>query len=140
MAIEVILDIASRKEARAKKMTLLLAGIWQTDDVPRKYVTLPWSPLSKGGIEDYQGDPVLEARRWVLEQTVSAFLTLDIIARDLWRLKWPVKCLQHLRGKCSNKNCGRRHENVSKRDCHYMIEVGYGIIARKVKTSLLNTC
>ncbi len=136
MASEIILDIASREEARANTMTLLLAGIWQTDDVPRKYITLPWSPLCKGGIEGYQGDPVPEARRWILEQTVSAFLTLDTIARDLWKLKWPVVCLHHLhRGRCSIANCGRRHEHVSQSDCWHMIEVGYGVVARKVKTS-----
>lgn len=131
----IILHIAF-KGARAKSMALLLAGIWQNDDVPRKYIIMPWSPLYKGGIESYQDDPILEARRWILEQTTSAFLTLDIIARDLLRLKWPVKCIHYLhRGKCSNEDCGRRHERVSKRDCYHMIEVSYGIIARKKKTS-----
>ena len=117
-------------------MTLLLAGIWQNDDVSRKYITLPWSPLCKAGIERYEGDAVLEARRGILEQTASAFLTLDIIARDLWRSKWPLKCLQHLHlGKCSNKNCSRRHEHVSKKDCYHMIEVGFDVLTRKVKKS-----
>ena len=135
MASEVIQNLALREGERAKKMTLLLAGIWQTDGVPRKYIPLPWSPLCKVGIGDYHGDAVLEARNGILEQIASAFLTLDNIARDLWRSKWPVQCLYHLhRGKCSNANCSRRHKHVSKKECEQMIKVGFDAIAQKVKT------
>ena len=136
MASEVILNLALGEGEQAKAMTLLLAGIWQTDVIPRKYIPLMWSPLCKAGNENCQGDAVLEARNWILEQTASAFLTLDFIARDLWRSKWPVQCIQHLyRGKCSNQNCSRRHEYISKKECDHMIKVGFGVIARKLKTS-----
>ena len=129
-----ILNLVLKDGEQAKNMMLLLAGIWQTGDVARKYIPLPWSPLREAGNENYQGDAVLEARKWILEQTASAFLTLDIIARDLWRSKWPVQCLQHLhRGTCSNKNCSRRHERMSKKECHHLIKVDSDGIARKVK-------
>ena len=122
-------------------MTLLLAGIWQTDDVPKRYIPLAWSPLCKAGNDDYQGDPVFEARKEILEQIALAFLTLDITARNLWKLKWPVQCIRHLyRGKCSKHNCTRRHEHILQKECDQMIEVGYGIVACKVKISILNTC
>ena len=130
---QVILNIALKKGEQAKAMTSLLAGIWQTDDVPRKNIPLPWSPVCETGNENYQGDAILEARDWILKQTVSAIFTLDIIARDLWRSKWPVTCLQHLRGRCSNANCSRRHEHISKKECGHMIEVGFDIIARIVE-------
>ena len=133
MASEVVLNLVSKDVEHAKTMTLLLAGIWQTGDVPRKYIPLPWSPLSEAGNENYQGDAVLEARKWILEQTTSAFLTLDIIARDLWRSKWPMTCLQHLRGRCSKANCSRRHEHISKKECEHVIEVGFDFIARIVE-------
>lgn len=135
MASEVVLNLVSRDGEQAKTMTLLLAGIWQTGDVSRKCISLPWSPLFEAGNEKYQGDTVLEARKWILEQTASAFLTLDIIARDLWRLKWPVQCLYQLyRGKCSNANCSRRHGHVSKKECDQMIKVGFDAMAQKMKT------
>ena len=133
VASQVILNIALKEGEQAKAMTSLLAGIWQTDDVPRKHIPLPWSPVYEAGNENYQGNAVLEARRWILEQTASAFLTLDIIARDLWISKWPVTCLQHLRGKCANANCSRRHKQISKKECDHMIEVGFDVIARRVK-------
>ena len=141
VASQVILNLALGEGEQAKVMTLLLAGVWQTDEIPKKYVPLAWSPLCKAGNEDYQGDAFLEARKGILEQIASAFLTLDMTARDLWKSKWPVQCIQHLsRGKCSKQNCSRRHEHISKKECDHMIEVGYGIIAPKVKTTLLNTC
>ena len=141
MASEVVLDLALGKGEQAKGITLLLAGVWQTDDIPRKYVPLAWSPLCKAGDDDYQGDVVLEARKGMLEQTASAFFTLEMAARDLWKSKWPVQCIQHLsRGKCSKQNCSRRHEHISKKECDHVIEVSYGIVVRKVKASLLNEC
>lgn len=134
MASEVVLNLASRDGELAKPRMLLLAGVWQTDDVPKKYIPLPWSPLCEAGNDNYQGDAVLEARKWILEQTASAFLTLDSIARDLWRSKWPVHCLQHLHhGKCSNKNCSRRHGHISKKECDHMTEVGFDVTAWKLE-------
>ena len=133
MASEVVLNLVSRDGEQAKTMTLLLAGIWQTGDVPRKYIPLPWSPLCEALNENNQGETVLEARKWILEQTASAFLTLDIVARDLWRSKWPMTCLHHLRGRCSNANCSRRHEHILKKECDHMIEVGFDVIARIVE-------
>lgn len=135
MASEFILNLVLKDGEQAKTMTLLLAGIWQTSDVPRKFIPLPWSPLYEAGNENYQGDAVLDARKWILEQTASAFLTLDIIARNFWKSKWPVQCLLHLyRGKCTKEDCSRRHKHVSKKECDQMIKVGFDAVTQKVKT------
>ena len=135
MASDGILNVALRGGEQAKAMTLLLAGVWQTDDIPRKHLPLPWSTICKAGYEQYEGEAVLEARKGILEQSSSAFLTLDIIARDLWRSKWPMQCLQHLyRGKCSNQSCSRRHEHISKKEYDHMTRVCFEVIAWKMKT------
>ena len=130
MASEIILNLVSKGGSKAKITILLFAGIWQTGDVLKPYMPLPWSPLCEADDDSYQGDAVLGARKWILEQTASAFLTLDTIARGLWKSKWPMQCIHHLhRGTCSYTNCSRRHERMSKKECGHLIEVGSNGIA-----------
>ena len=95
-AIKILRDLALKDDRLAWSTTLLLLGLWENNNPQEPYVLLPWSPLRQTLSRSHTVDFPRMAKQWVLDQMASAILALDIKARNLWRLKWPVRCVQFL--------------------------------------------
>ena len=87
-------DLFIRAESDSWSVVLLLTGVFNMDG--KTYVLLPWSPLREISTDIIAGDYPQLAKTWLLDKMASAILTLDEKARELWRMEWPLRCVQFL--------------------------------------------
>jgi len=93
-AINTVKDLFVRVEGDAWSAVLLLTGVFNMDG--KTYVLLPWSPLREVSTDIIAGDYPQLAKTWLLDKIASAILALDEKARELWKMEWPVRCVQFL--------------------------------------------
>lgn len=95
-AIKLMKDVVIRNDSQAKKIILLLTGVWPTDDHEKPFILLPWSPLNKT-ISDVSAVNLAQiATQWVLNTLASTILLLDSRSWELFKLKYPQPCSQYL--------------------------------------------
>lgn len=121
-AISFARALTLEKDTDALKTLLLLAGLWNPISGKEPSIVLPWSPLREVLKNISNADRTKFVMQQVLDGLVSAILALDTKARELWKLKWPTRCVQFLTvGFCSNKRigdeCFKLHQTVSEDDC-----------------------
>ena len=93
-AINTVKDLFFRAKSDAWSAVLLLTGVFNMDD--KTHVLLPWSPLREISTDIIAGDYPQLAKTWLLDKMASAILALDKKARELWKMEWPVRCVQFL--------------------------------------------
>lgn len=87
-------DIVIRNDSQAKKIVLLLTGVWQTHDLEKPFVLLPWSPLNETITDVSAADLAQIATQWVLDRLASTVLVLDSKSWELFKHKYPQPCSQ----------------------------------------------
>jgi len=96
-------DLISKDGKDALCTSLLLAGIWQGENGHESKMLLPWSPIHGVAVDLNNKDLAGEAQRWIWEKIAYAVLALDDVGRDLWKQKWPLRCVHLLtRGRSLN--------------------------------------
>ena len=95
-AVDLTKDCLSNNDSGAWVTIMMVTGLWESDAVQTKYVTLPRSPLGKRSTELNKTDIRLEARQWVLDNIELAIEALDYQARRIVGRKWPERCAQYL--------------------------------------------
>lgn len=95
-AIKVSKDLALKGDSKARRTTLLLTGVWTTDESKKPSFLLPWSPLREAITDASAVDLTQTAKQWVLDRLACATLALDIKADELIKKKHPLRCSQYL--------------------------------------------
>lgn len=95
-AINFSKDIILRDDSEAKRTVFLITGVLLTKDPEKPFVLLPWSPLSETITDASAVDLAQMATQWVLNRLASAVLLLDSKSWDLFKQKYPRRCLQYL--------------------------------------------
>ncbi len=95
-AVKFTKDLAGDGTGGALRILLLLAGLWRSDSTKGQYILLPWSPLRETISELSTFDVPEVAKKWFLDKFVDAVLAMDTAARELWKLKWPTRCVHFL--------------------------------------------
>ena len=90
------MDLVLRDGKQSQTILLILAGIWPGDESSGQYTVLPWSPVHSATAATSERDLLIKAKNWVLEQSGSAFLIVNNVAREVWRQRWPAPCVQYL--------------------------------------------
>lgn len=89
-------DVVLRDDNQAKKIVMLLTGVWPTNDLEKPFVVLPWSPLNEKITEVSAVDLTQTATQWVLNGLASTVLSLESVSWDLFKQKHPRRCFQYL--------------------------------------------
>lgn len=92
-AIKFAKDIVVDRKKEALRLLLLLSGLWRSEVTQDRYLLLAWSPLRENPTSISATDAPRIAKKWFLDGLVSTILTMDATARDLWKLKWPTRCI-----------------------------------------------
>lgn len=95
-AVEFMKDIVIRNDSQAKKIVLLLTGVWPTHDLEKPLVLLPWSPMKETITDISAVDLAQIALQWVLDRLASTVLLLDSKSWELFKQKYPQPCSQYL--------------------------------------------
>ena len=95
-AIKFIKDAILRDDSQAKRIMLLLTGVWPTKNLEKPYVLLPWSPLFET-INDISAVNLTQiATQWILDGLASTIIFLDSISWTLLKQKYRQPCPQYL--------------------------------------------
>ena len=126
-AVKLAKDLIIHKDSDTLKTVLLLIGLWRPENGKRSFILLPWSPLREGLTDASNVDLTKVALQRVIDRLVSAILALDAKARDLWKEKWPTRCVHFLTiGFCPRQRnrepCNWPHQLVSSQDCSQIVE------------------
>ena len=126
-AIRFAKDLVINGSIDAVRTLLLLTGLWKSDVAHHPYVLMPWSPLHRLSNVDSLVDAPKAAIEWFLDGLASTVLAMDTVARDLWKSKWPTRCVYFLTsGFCPRQQrqeyCRWSHQMVSKHDCSQVVE------------------
>ena len=95
-AVKFMKDVVIRNDSQAKKILLLLTGVWPTHDLAKPLVLLPWSPLNETITDVSAIDLAQTATQWVLDRLASTVLLLDSKSWELFKHKYPQPCSQYL--------------------------------------------
>ena len=118
-AIRFATDLVVKAKGDALSILLLVTGLWRPVIAQNEYHPLPWSPLRED-LDSVGADAPNVAKRWFLDILASAVLTMDTAARELWKSKWPTRCVHFLTGFCprerNHENCRWLHQAVSRED------------------------
>lgn len=94
-AIKFSKDLAIKGDSKARRTIFLLTGVWTTDDSKMPSVLLPRSPFRKAITDASAVDVTQVAKRWLLNRLAIAILALDIKVDELFKKKYPLRCLQY---------------------------------------------
>ena len=119
-AIRFAKDLVVNAKGDAMSILLFVTGLWKPDIAQNEHLLLPWSPLGKDLNSVGAVDVPTIAKRWFLDILVSAVLAMDTAARELWKSKWPTRCVHFLTGFCPreryHEECRWLHQAVSRQD------------------------
>lgn len=117
------------KDNDTMKILLVLTGLWKYEKGQAGFTVLPWSPLRETLTDVSNVDAPKVAIRWILDRLSSALLVLDARARNVWKVKWPNRCVQFTTlGFCPRKHsCDWLHQPFSTKDCSNMLDDLLGI-------------
>ncbi|KAL9606788.1 MAG: hypothetical protein Q9179_000078 [Wetmoreana sp. 5 TL-2023] len=109
--------LSSSAESCQNPLALLLTGVLKIEHKATHFVLLSWSPLRAAASKVRTDEYPRVATQWLLERIASVILTLDTKSRDLWRLEWPVRCVNYLTfGSCQKLRDGTadhlRHRTI----------------------------
>ena len=125
-AIRFAKDLVVNAKGDTLSTLLLVTGIWRPDIAQNEYFLLPWSPLRKDLNSFGAADAPNTAKRWFLDILVSAVLAMDAAARELWKSKWPTRCVHFSTGFCprerNHEECRWVHQAVSRPSFGEMIK------------------
>ena len=126
-AIDFVRNLVGNNPTDAMRILLLLTGLWKSDITKDQYILLPWSPLRGLLVDMSTVDVKIVAKKYFLDGLVSAVLAMDTAARELWKSKWPPRCVQFLTlGSCprlrNQEHCNWLHQVVSQQDCSQLIQ------------------
>ena len=120
-------DLSSTIESRQRPLALLLTGVLEIDRRANQFILLSWSPLRAAAPEAAASEYPHLAGQWLLERIASVVLAFDVKARGLWRIEWPVRCVNYLTtGSCRkfrDAACPWLHKRLSAADCTAMTSV-----------------
>ncbi|KAL8732005.1 MAG: hypothetical protein Q9181_004094 [Wetmoreana brouardii] len=113
--------LSSSAESCQNPIALLLTGVLKIEHKANHFVLLSWSPLRAAAPNVRTDEYPRVATQWLLERIASVILAFDTKSRDLWRLEWPVRCVNYLTfGSCRKLRdgmCPLLHKRLSAADC-----------------------
>lgn len=122
--LQAALDLAkllSSAQSCQNPLALLLAGVLEIDRKANHFVLLSWSPLRTAAPTVRTDEYPRVATQWLLERIASVILAFDARSRDLWRVEWPLRCVNYLIfGSCRKLSAGTcllSHKGLSVADC-----------------------
>lgn len=126
-AVKFARNLIVDKSSDTLKTVLLLIGLWKPDNGQEGSVVLPWSPLRETLTDASNIHSTKVAMQWFLDRLVTAILALDAKARDLWKEKWPKRCVQFMTvAFCprmrNGAECHWLHRLVNADDCSGMLD------------------
>ena len=126
-AVKFAKQLAVNKDSDALKILLLLTGLWKPKFGQDASMILPWSPIREALTEVTNVEYEKVAMQLFLGRLVSAILEFDVKARDLWKKKWPRRCVPYMAlGFCSRSRnrevCKHSHQLVTADDCSRMLD------------------
>lgn len=126
-AVDFAKNLILEKDSNTLSTVLLLTGLWKPRNGKGSFIMLPWSPLRETLTDVSNLDPTTVAMQGFLDRLVSAILALDRKTRELWKEKWPKRCVQFMTvGFCPRKRKGEEcpwyHELVSTEDCSTILD------------------
>ena len=126
-ALNIAKYLSSSAESCQNLLALLFTGVLEIDRKANRFVLLSWSPLRTAAPKIRDNEYPRVATQWLLERIASVILAFDAKSRDLWRLEWPVRCVNYLTfGSCRklrDGTCRLLHKRLSAADCAAMTSV-----------------
>ena len=126
-AVKLAKDLLDNDPNSALRTLMILTGVWKSDLSKERFILLPWSPLHE--TLEHTNDVIISevAKKWFLDRLVIAVLTMDSKARELWKLRWPTRCVQFLTvGFCPRQRrgepCNWLHRVVIEHDTSQVAE------------------
>ena len=121
-AVNFAKDLTLGKGGDTLKTMFLLAGLWKPISSKGNFIVLQRSPIREALTNVSSKDPTKTVTKQVLDHLVSAILAFDAKARDLWRKKWPKRCvhfatIEFCPRKRHGEECDGLHQLVSADDC-----------------------
>ena len=125
-AIRFAKDLVVNESSDALRILLLLTGLWKSGVTQDQYVLLSWSPIRGIATAISVVDAPKVARKWFLDSLVSAVLAMDAVARELWKSKWPIRCVHFsTTGSCprlrNREDCHWLHQLVSRQESSQVV-------------------
>lgn len=121
-AVKFARDLTLTKASDAVRTVLLLTGLWKPESSKGNFVVLPWSPLREVLSDVSKIDATRVVIQQFLDRLASEILAFDTKARDLWKEKWPKRCVHFMTlGLCPRKRNGEEchwlHQLMGAEDC-----------------------
>lgn len=126
-ALNLAKHLSSSAESCQTPLALLLTGVLEIDHKANHFILLSWSLLRTAAPKAKTDEYPRLATQWLLERIASVILAFDAKLRDLWRLEWPVRCVNYVTlGSCRklrDGTCLFLHKRLSAADCATIISV-----------------
>lgn len=121
-AVSFAKDLTLDKASDTVRTALLLNGVWKPESGKENLIVLPWSPLREMLTNISKIDASKVVIQQILDRLASGMLAFDTKARDLWKKKWPERCvhfmtLQYCPRKRNGEECHWLHQLMDTDDC-----------------------